>query len=134
MCFSSCTINNVFQILSVGNKDKGCKTDASYNPQGLFLTTTLQEDPFLHSDLRRFVELGSNKTLSSFIDTTIYKNKESQLSKYTERNDGVMVAFHGHIKFGPLQFPNLDIQLALRNSDCSKTTNSSQNNGIELTG
>ena len=45
-----------------------------------------------------------------------------------------MVAFHGHIKFGPLQFPNLDIQLALRNSDCSKTTNSSQNNGIELTG
>ena len=45
-----------------------------------------------------------------------------------------MVAFHGHIKFGPLQFPNLDIQLALRNSDCSKTTNSSQNNGVELTG
>ena len=45
-----------------------------------------------------------------------------------------MVVFHGHIKFGPLQFPNLDIQLALRNSDCSKPTNSSQNNGIELTG
>ena len=124
-----------FQILTVGNKQKGCHTDTNYDPQGLFLTTTLQEDPFVHSELRKFVELSSNKILSCFLDTAIYSNKgRSELSKYTERNDGVMVAFHGHIKFGPLQFQNLDIQLAMRNSDCSKASNSSQNTGVELTG
>ena len=44
------------------------------------------------------------------------------------------MTFHGHIKFGPLQFQNLEIQLAMRNLDCSKTTNSSQNIAVELTG
>ena len=84
--------------------------------------------------MRRFVELGSNKTIACFLDTVIYTNNESQLSKYAERNDGVVMTFHGHIKFGPLQFQNLEIQLAMRNLDCSKTTNSSQNIAVELTG
>ena len=119
----------------VGSNHESCLTDVNYNPQGLFFVNTLGDDPFLHSNLNEFVELGSNKTLAYFLSTMIYTKKDDKQSVYGETNVGTYVTFRGHLKFGPLRFNNLNIKLSVINSYClNQSSTFSRNTGLEFSG
>ena len=60
--------------------------------------------------------------MSCFLRTRLYNEKQSNSSSYRERSDGVIITFHGHLKFGALRFENLDVKMWMKSLQCSNTT------------
>ena len=59
--------------------------------------------------------------MSCFLRTRLYNENQSNGSSYRERSDGVIITFHGHLKFGALRFENLDVKMWMKSLRCSNT-------------
>ncbi|XP_028412378.1 uncharacterized protein LOC114535196 [Dendronephthya gigantea] len=105
-----------------GGDEVSCLRETKNNPNGLFLTRILKEDPFVNTELKRFVELDQNKDMSCFLSTLLYTEKQGNDSSYREKSDGVFLRFYGNLKFGALRFDNLDTNLWIKNKRCSINT------------
>ena len=83
------------------------------------------------------MKLGENKTISAFLEIGMYLNKvnysNQTLPTHGEINQGVSMIFRGDLKFGALQFHDVDIQLRLRNKVCpNELSIQLQKTGIEF--
>ena len=105
--------------MNLGKKQIRCCENADDDLQGLFLTNELKQNPFVGTQLNPFVEIGTNKTFSYFLNAVIYENKSS----YEEMSYGISIAFNGNLKFGSVLFENLRIELSIGNLGCSNSTN-----------
>ncbi|XP_028397955.1 uncharacterized protein LOC114521651 [Dendronephthya gigantea] len=91
--------------------------------QGLFFTNEIKQNPFIGTELSPFVEIGTNKTFSYFLDAMIYENKSS----YEEISNGISMSFNGNLKYGPIRFENLHIELSIGDLSCSNSMKSCSN-------
>ena len=91
------------------------------NPHGLRLTSVLEENPFVRTELNEFVELDQTRNMSCFLSTIFYTEKRSNGSNYRESSNGVIMTFRGHLRFGTLRFDNLHVKLWMENLRCPNT-------------
>ena len=66
-----------------------------------------------------FVECSSNRTLSAVFYTKLQSNKKSNQSESGDKINGVSIAFRGNLKFGPLRFDDVNIELRMQNTELS---------------
>ncbi|CAB3992609.1 uncharacterized protein LOC113676378 [Paramuricea clavata] len=104
-----------------GGSQEDCSREMNSNPHGLHLTSVLEENPFVRTELNEFVELDQTRNMSCFLSTIFYTDKRSNGSNYRETSDGVIMTFRGHLKFGTLRFDNLDVKLWMENIRCPNT-------------
>ena len=91
--------------------------------RGLFFTTILDNDPFIDTSLRDFVDIRTDTNFSCFLDTILYKEKNH--FHHHEKTDSLSCAFSGILKVGPLKF-NTD-QLNLQMGEQSNSNTNFQN-------
>ena len=102
-----------------GSSQEDCLREM--NPHGLRLTSVLEENPFVRTELNEFVELDQTRNMSCFLSTIFYTEKRSNGSNYRESSNGVIMTFRGHLKFGTLRFDNLHVKLWMENLRCPNT-------------
>ena len=126
--------NDVFSLWNVGSL-QGSSSVSQSPPEGLYVSHVLEECPFLQSNLGNFVEIGTNKTLSVFLRTKLQATDQKRnQSENGGVISGVSMAFRGHLKFGPLRFEDVDIQLLTQQSNTSSMLLEKADSGIELKG
>ncbi|XP_028408894.1 uncharacterized protein LOC114531490, partial [Dendronephthya gigantea] len=121
---------------TIGGKSKNdCFLGKKENSQGLLMQNVLKENPFLHTELGRFVELDKPSNMSCFLSAILYHEKISNNSRYRESSNGVKMTFHGNLKFGALRFDNLEVELRFENILCQNSTHQTRSKIIaELNG
>ena len=101
-------------ISFLGRTHEDCSSEANSNPNGLFLTSVLKENPFARTELNEFVELDQGQNMACFLSTILYKNGSS----FRETSNSLLMTFPGHLKFGALRFENLNVNLSIENPRC----------------
>ena len=74
-----------------------------YKKKGFFFTAIMDEDPFRNSSLSSFVGMSSDRNISCFLNTTLYK--EDKNVYHTEKTESLRCAFRGTLRVGALKFP-----------------------------
>ncbi|XP_028408854.1 uncharacterized protein LOC114531441 [Dendronephthya gigantea] len=105
-----------------GGVEDNCLLEMKQNTQGLLMENTMEKNPFLHTELDRFVELDQPSNISCFLSAILYHEKISKNSRYREASNGVKMTFHGNLKFGALRFDNLEVELRLENPLCQNSS------------
>ncbi|XP_028408846.1 uncharacterized protein LOC114531439 [Dendronephthya gigantea] len=105
-----------------GRVEDACLLETKQSTQGLFMENTMEYNPFLHTELDRFVELDQPSNMSCFLSAILYHEKISKNSRYREASNGVKMTFHGNLKFGALRFDNLEVELRLENPSCQNSS------------
>ncbi|XP_028401098.1 uncharacterized protein LOC114524167 [Dendronephthya gigantea] len=82
--------------------------------RGFFLNTIMEKDPFFNTSLERYLYMSSNRTISCFLDTLLYK--ENRHFHHTEISDGLSCVFNGILKAGDLQFQSMRVNLRMGRS------------------
>ena len=99
----------------LGNSQKGCL----HGNGGLSIAKVLKKNPFLGTELSKFIELDQTKKMSCFLGARLYNENQGGSLGYRESSNGVNMTFDGVLKFGALRFENLKVKLWLKNLHCS---------------
>ena len=97
--------------------------------RGFFFTTILDQDPFMNTSLRNFVDMETDSKFSCFLDTMLYKEKNR--FHHSEKTDRLSCAFRGTLKIGHLRFNTEQINLLM---DKKIGTNGTFETGVQLIG
>ena len=96
---------------------------------GFFFTTILDQDPFMNTSLKNFVDMSVDTNVSCFLDTMMYK--QNNRFQHSEKTDGLSCAFRGTLMIGPLRLNTAQVNLLMgKQIDRSRTFK----NGVQLTG
>ena len=98
-------------FLFLGNSQEGCLNGYS----GLSIAKVLEKNPFLGTELSKFIELGQTKKMSCFLSARLYNENQGNSFRYRESSNGVNITFDGALKFGALRFENLEVKLWVKN-------------------
>ena len=98
-----------------GNSQKGCL----HGNSGLSIANVLEKNPFLGTELSKFIELDQTKKMSCFLSARLYNENQGNSYRYRGSSNGVNMIFDGVLKFGTLRFENLTVKLWVKNLYCS---------------
>ena len=102
---------------------------------GLSIANVLKKNPFLGTELSKFIELDQTKKMSCFLSARLYNENQGNSFRYRESSNGVNMIFDGVLKFGTLRFENLTVKLWVKNLYCSDASlNEHQGAVAELSG
>ena len=106
---------NVLLSIFLGNSQEGC----FHGNSGLSIAKVLKKNPFLGTELSKFIELDQTKKMSCFLSARLYNENQGDSFRYRESSNGVNMTFDGVLKFGTLRFENLTVKLWVKNLHCS---------------
>ena len=95
------------------------REDCLHGNSGLTMAKVLEKNPFLGTELSRFIELDQTKKMSCFLSARLYNENQGGSFRYRESSNGVKISFDGVLKFGALRFEYLEVKLWVKNLHCS---------------
>ena len=100
-------------------------TELHGRKRGFFFTTILDQDPFMNTSLRNFVDMKTDSNFSCFLDTILYNEKDR--FHHSEKTNSISCALRGSLKVGLLRFNTMQVNLVIG-------SNGTFENGVQLTG
>ena len=79
--------------------------------RGFFFSTTLNQDPFMNTSLRNFIDMKTYGNFSCMLDTMLYKEKNR--FHHFEKTDSLSCTFRGSLNVGLLRFNTAQVNLEM---------------------
>ena len=79
--------------------------------RGFFFSTTLDQDPFMNTSLRNFIDMKTDGNFSCMLDTMLYKEKNR--FHHFEKTDSLSCTFRGSLNVGLLRFNTAQVNLEM---------------------
>ncbi|XP_028401099.1 uncharacterized protein LOC114524169 [Dendronephthya gigantea] len=121
---------------SVNYAGFGDSNEIHQGKKGFFLRTIMEKDPFLNTSFETFLYMSANRTISCFLDTNLYKEKNS--FHHVEVSNGLSCVFRGNLRIGDLKFQPMQLNLfmgrPLRNNNNAESANKSTDESVHLIG